>query len=99
MMGVDAISHPALCVAAHRRSQSIASDSKGHITAETRRGRRMQKFVYKGVGLVTIKIKRVSDQQRQEHRSHSEWIRQGLTETLTSPVVKQHWKPPPPSPE
>src|SRR5436309_14515105 len=24
---------------------------------------------------------------------------QGLTETFTSPVVQQHWKPPPPSPE
>jgi DNA-binding beta-propeller fold protein YncE len=35
---------------------SIATDSKGDIfTAETRRGQRVQKFVYKGLGPVTKK--------------------------------------------
>jgi DNA-binding beta-propeller fold protein YncE len=35
---------------------SIASDSKGNVfTAETRRGQRVQKFVYKGLGPVTKK--------------------------------------------
>ena len=37
-------------------THSIASDSKGNVfTAETRRGQRVQKFVYKGVGPVTKK--------------------------------------------
>jgi DNA-binding beta-propeller fold protein YncE len=35
---------------------SIASDSKGNVfTAETRRGQRVQKFVYKGIGPITKK--------------------------------------------
>jgi hypothetical protein len=35
---------------------SIATDSKGNIfTAETRRGQRVQRFLYKGIGPVTKK--------------------------------------------
>ena len=61
---------------------SIATDSKGNLyTTETYEGRRLQKFVYKGIGAVTELIRARSGQRSRSRsvRSPVAWFGLGLT--------------------